>query len=117
MCASRCGSVKPSRWQRETTAPSSKSAPPDATHAIADTLESAALTKRVVVTSATNRVEDQTLFFHSQLAALGVTAPEGSAGRLVDIPPTPWLHSRYWMANRPVGVRVDRCSPVAWGAR
>ena len=85
---------------------------PLATHAIADILESATLTGRVVVTSATNRAEDQTLFFHSQLAALGVTAPEGSAGRLVDIPSTPWLHSRYWVANRPVGVGLTGAHPL-----
>jgi phthiocerol/phenolphthiocerol synthesis type-I polyketide synthase D len=85
---------------------------PMLTHAITDSLESAALTGRVVVTSATNRAEDQTLFFHSQLAALGVTAPEGSAGRLVDIPPTPWLHSTYWMANRPVGVGLTGAHPL-----
>jgi phthiocerol/phenolphthiocerol synthesis type-I polyketide synthase D len=85
---------------------------PVATHAVADILESAALTGRVVVTSATNRVEDQTRFFHSQLAALGVTAPDGSAGRLVDLPPTPWLHSRFWMANRPVRVGLTGAHPL-----
>ena len=81
-------------------------------HAIADILKSAALTGRVVVTSATNRAEDQTLFFHSQLAALGATAPEGSAGRLVDIPPTPWMHSRYWMVNRPARVGLTGAHPL-----
>jgi phthiocerol/phenolphthiocerol synthesis type-I polyketide synthase D len=83
-----------------------------ATHAIADILESEALTGRVVVASATNRVEDQTLFFHSQLAALGGTALESSAGRMVDVPPTPWLHSRYWMASRPVRVRLTGDHPL-----
>ncbi|MGE5695635.1 MAG: SDR family oxidoreductase [Candidatus Sericytochromatia bacterium] len=83
-----------------------------ATQAIAYILESATLTGRVVVTSTTDQAEDQTLFFHSQLAALGVTAPEDGAGRLVDIPRTPWLHSRYWMANRPVNVGLTGAHPL-----
>ena len=85
---------------------------PMLTHTIADVLECVASTGRLVVTSATNRAEDQTLFFHSQLATLGVTPPEGSAGRLVDIPPTPWLHSRYWMANPPARARLTGAHPL-----
>ena len=113
MCASRCGSARPSPRPREDHGTFIEISPhPLATHAITDILESATLTGRVVVTSAMHRAEDQTLFFHSQLAALGVAAPEGSAGRLVNIPPTPWLHSRHWVASRPVGVGLTGAHPL-----
>src|ERR1700676_2967512 len=44
------------------------SAHPMLTHAVTEILESVRPTGRVLVTSAMNRGEDQTLFFHSQLA-------------------------------------------------
>jgi phthiocerol/phenolphthiocerol synthesis type-I polyketide synthase D len=57
------------------------------------------------------RDTDDTITFHSQLAAVGMrssdTAPLGHCAdrtdSLVEIPPTPWMHSRYWLANRPDG--------------
>jgi phthiocerol/phenolphthiocerol synthesis type-I polyketide synthase D len=68
------------------------------THAITDTLESAAPTGRARVTSAMNRDEDQVLFFHSQLAAL---RPSGAAdGHIVDVPHAPWQHTSFWVADR-----------------
>ena len=42
------------------------------THAITETVESVARSERFVVTSAMNRDDDSTLFFHTQLAAVGV---------------------------------------------
>jgi phthiocerol/phenolphthiocerol synthesis type-I polyketide synthase D len=68
------------------------------TYAIADTLESTSSTDDCVVTSAMKRGEDETLFFHTQLATLGAAEPD--SGRFVHIPPAPWLHSTYWVANR-----------------
>ena len=70
---------------------------PVLTHAITETLDG---TGSHIVTSAMNRDLDQTLFFHTQLAAVGVTASDTTNGRLVDLPPTPWQHSRFWVADR-----------------
>ena len=70
---------------------------PVLTHAITDTLDG---TGSHLVTSAMNRDQVQTLFFHTQLAAVGVTASDDTNGRLVDLPPTPWQHSRFWVADR-----------------
>ena len=53
------------------------------THAITDTLDTA------VVTSAMNRDQDQTLFFHAQLAAVGAAPSGTTAGRLAEIPHAP----------------------------
>ena len=58
------------------------------------------------------RGEDETLFFHAQLAALGVTAPDAGGGRLADIPPSPWLHSRYWVASRSLAQRLPDAHPL-----
>jgi phthiocerol/phenolphthiocerol synthesis type-I polyketide synthase D len=68
---------------------------PVLTHAIADTLEG---TSSHTVLGAMNRDQDQTLFFHTQLATVGAAAH--TAGRLVDLPPTPWHHGRFWVADR-----------------
>ena len=66
------------------------------THAITDTLDTA------VVTSAMNRDQDQTLFFHAQLAAVGATPSGATAGRLADIPHAPWHHSTV-LGRGPIG--------------
>lgn len=70
---------------------------PVLTHAITDTVGGSG---GHVVTSAMNRDLDQTLFFHAQLATVGVTESDSAKGRLVDLPPTPWQHSRFWVADR-----------------
>ncbi len=75
------------------------SAHPLVANAITGTLQSTAPADRMVVTSTMNRKEDETLFFHTQLATLGVMAAEAGGGRLVDVPPAPWLHSRHWFAS------------------
>ena len=69
------------------------------THAITETLESAAPARRTRVTSAMNRDDDQTLFFHSQLTAI---MPSGGAtdGRIADVPHAPWQHIPFWVADR-----------------
>jgi phthiocerol/phenolphthiocerol synthesis type-I polyketide synthase D len=68
------------------------------THAITDTLESAAPTRRARVISAMNRDDDQTLFFHSQLAA--IKPWDEADGRVVDVPNAPWQHTPFWVADR-----------------
>lgn len=70
---------------------------PVLTHAITDTLDGAT---GHIVTSAMNRDQDQTLFFHTQLATVGVTESDNTKGHLVDVPPTPWHHSRFWITDR-----------------
>jgi len=82
---------------------------PVLTYAITDTLDGAS---SHLVMSAMNREHDQTLFFHTQLAALGVTAADHSSGRLVDLPPTPWQHSRFWVADRSAMSRLAAGHPL-----
>ena len=50
-----------------------------------------------------NRDNPETLTFHTYLATVrppsaAMAQTAGSAERLADIPPTPWLHSKYWAA-------------------
>jgi phthiocerol/phenolphthiocerol synthesis type-I polyketide synthase D len=81
------------------------------TYAISDTLQSTS-TNRFTVTSALKRVEDETVFFHAQLAALGVRATSAGGGRLANIPPSPWLHSSYWLASRPLAQGLPDAHPL-----
>jgi phthiocerol/phenolphthiocerol synthesis type-I polyketide synthase D len=81
------------------------------TYAIDDTLGSAA-TDDFVVTSALKRVEDETLYFHAQLAALGVRAPDTGQGRFTEIPPSPWQHSSYWVEDRSSNHRLPDFHPL-----
>jgi phthiocerol/phenolphthiocerol synthesis type-I polyketide synthase D len=70
-------------------------------HAIAGSLESAQPLGDAVVAATLTRDNPETLAFHTQLATVRPpAAPETADGtrRLVDLPPTPWLHSRYWAA-------------------
>ena len=88
ICAIRCGSVRPWPPPRENHATFLEVSPhPLLTYAISDALRSTSSTDRFMVTSALKRGEDETLFFHAQLAALGVTALDAGAGRLADVPP------------------------------
>ena len=82
------------------------------TYAIDDTLQSTSSTNSFIVTSALKRAEDETLFFHARLAALGVTAPDAGGGRLADIPLSPWLHSRYWFPSRSLPQRMPDTHPL-----
>jgi phthiocerol/phenolphthiocerol synthesis type-I polyketide synthase D len=82
------------------------------TYAIGDTLQSRSSTDRFIVTSAMKRGEDETLSVHTQLATLGVTEPKADGGRLADVPPSPWLHSKHWFENRPLGQRMPDVHPL-----
>ncbi|MGB8389828.1 type I polyketide synthase [Mycobacterium sp.] len=82
------------------------------THAITDTLESAAPGGRVLVTAAMNRDQDQTLFFHTQLAAVGAAAPGAEGGRLAELPRTPWQHCDFWVADRSSTADLDNAHPL-----
>jgi phthiocerol/phenolphthiocerol synthesis type-I polyketide synthase D len=82
------------------------------THAIGETLASASSSDRFLVTSAMKRGEDETLSVHTQLAILGVTAPKIDGVRLADIPPSPWLHAKYWIEKKSVGQRLPDVHPL-----
>ena len=72
-------------------------------HAINGTLESARPRGGAQVAGTLTRDNPETLTFHTQLATVrppSVAAAQtaDSTGRLIDLPPTPWLHTRYWAA-------------------
>jgi phthiocerol/phenolphthiocerol synthesis type-I polyketide synthase D len=79
------------------------------TYAIGDTLGSTSSTG-AIVTSASKRVEDETLFFHAQLAALGVMAPD--TGRFADIPTSPWQRSSHWLPSSSPAQRLPDVHPL-----
>ncbi|MFG1935055.1 type I polyketide synthase [Mycobacterium sp. NPDC048908] len=74
------------------------------THAIGGNLESARPRGDVQVAATLNRENPETLAFHTYLATVRppsapTTQTVGSARSFADIPPTPWLHSKYWTAS------------------
>jgi phthiocerol/phenolphthiocerol synthesis type-I polyketide synthase D len=87
------------------------------THAITESLGPVSPPGDIQVAATVTRDNDETLTFHTQLAT--VRPPSGepaqsadSAGRLVDLPPTPWLHSRYWVARRSVSPELTGAHPL-----
>ena len=74
------------------------------THAISDTVDAAR------VLSAMNRDQDQTLFFHTRLAALGALDP--AAGRLADVPHPSWRHKSFWVADRSGTAELTSSHPL-----
>jgi phthiocerol/phenolphthiocerol synthesis type-I polyketide synthase D len=82
------------------------------THGIGETLASASSSDRFIVTSAMKRGEDETLSVHTQLATLGVTAPQTGGARRTDIPPSPWLHASYWIEKKPAAPRLPDVHPL-----
>jgi len=82
------------------------------THGIGETLASVSSGDRFIVTSAMKRGDDETLSVHTQLATLGVTAPNTGGVRRADIPPSPWLHASYWMEKKPAGSRLSDVHPL-----
>jgi phthiocerol/phenolphthiocerol synthesis type-I polyketide synthase D len=86
-------------------------------HAITETLGALTPSRAVHVGATVNRDNPETLTFHTQLAGIrppvnGTEQPEGSTGRLVDIPPTPWRHTRYWIANNSAGREYTGSHPL-----
>ena len=72
-------------------------------HAINGTLESAKPRGGAQVSGTLTRDNPETLTFHTQLATVrppSVAAAHNADGtkRLIDLPPTPWQHVRYWAA-------------------
>ncbi|OBF27071.1 polyketide synthase [Mycobacterium sp. ACS1612] len=73
-------------------------------HAIGGNLESARPRGDVQVVATLNRENPETLAFHTYLATVrppsaATTQTVCSASSFADIPPTPWLHSKYWTAS------------------
>jgi phthiocerol/phenolphthiocerol synthesis type-I polyketide synthase D len=72
-------------------------------HAVNDTLDSIGAAGRVQVLPTLHRQNRENLFFHTQLAAIAppqAVKAGGAAGRLVDLPTTPWRHARFWVVDR-----------------
>src|SRR5271156_2042958 len=72
-------------------------------HAIAANLDSARPRGGAQVAATLNRDNPETLTFHTQLATVrppsaAMAETAGGTKKLADLPPTPWLHSRYWAA-------------------
>ncbi|MGE2735119.1 type I polyketide synthase [Mycolicibacterium vaccae] len=85
------------------------------THAISDTLTSQGTSRAYHVGATLNRDQPEALAFHAQLAAVRPPAahePEGATGRLVDVPPTAWQHSAYWMADRSAAQGFSGAHPL-----
>ena len=76
------------------------------THAITDTVDTA------VVTSAMHRDHDPTVYFHAQLAAVGTTPLGATAGRLAELPPSPWHHCSFWVADRSATGELSSTHPL-----
>ena len=76
-------------------------------HAVADTLEHVGAAERVQVLATLNREDRESVFFRTQLATIAPEKAASQAGRLVDLPATPWHHDRFWVADRP-GDRLPR---------
>src|SRR6202007_518120 len=93
------------------------SPPPLLSHAINGTLESAKPRGGAQVAGTLTRDNPETLPFHPQLAPVrppSVAAAENADGtkRLIDLPPTPWLHSRYWAAPTPANRQSATAHPL-----
>src|SRR6185437_12250743 len=73
-------------------------------HAINGTLEAAKPRGGAQVAGTLTRDNPETWVFHTQLATVrppsaAATQIDGGTKKLVDLPPTPWQHVRYWAAS------------------
>ena len=113
-CATRCGSARPWRAGRGNHATFVEVSPhPLLTYAIGDTLASMSSTDRFIVTSAMKRGDDETLFCpcatrHARCD--GPKTPTAAGSRI--FPPSPWLHSSYWVEKRSLGQRLPDVHPL-----
>jgi len=81
------------------------------THAINETLGQ----RSSRVSGTINRDQPETLTFHTQLALVRPPADSAAAGRrdlLVDLPPTTWLHTRYWTQTPSAGREFTGSHPL-----
>ena len=86
------------------------------THAITESLESVRSGGDTQVVPTVNRDNPETVTFHTHLASVrppvGGETRDGAAIGLVDVPPTPWMHSKYWVANRADGRQLTGAHPL-----
>ncbi len=83
------------------------------TYNIGDTLEATEGADGVTVTSVLRRVDDETLYFHTQLAALDAPVGQQDGARLVQLPPSPWQHdASYWVEDHSQQRRVADLHPL-----
>ncbi len=87
------------------------------THAIDENLEFVSHARGSRVVATLQRDNPETLTFRTQLAAiapLSVVAAQSDrvTRQLVDVPPTPWLRSKYWVAQRSPGGQVAGAHPL-----
>ena len=81
------------------------------THAISESLGR----RRSRVSGTVNRDHPETLTFHTQLALVRPPVDAAAAERrdlLVDLPPTPWLHTRYWTQTPSAGREFTGSHPL-----
>jgi phthiocerol/phenolphthiocerol synthesis type-I polyketide synthase D len=81
------------------------------THAITESLGA----RKARVSGTVNRDHPETLTFHTQLAGVRPPAtgePGSRRDLLVELPPTPWLHTRYWMQSASVGREFSGAHPL-----
>ena len=87
------------------------------THAITESLEPLGPRGDIQVAATLYRDNPETITFHTNLATVRPPSAEtteniGGTGRIVDIPPTSWLHSRYWVASSSAGRQVAGAHPM-----
>jgi phthiocerol/phenolphthiocerol synthesis type-I polyketide synthase D len=87
------------------------------THAIGGNLEPLGPGGDIQVVATLYRDNSGTLTFHTYLATVrppsaAIAETSSSAGRIVDIPPTPWRHSRYWVTPSFGGRQVAGAHPL-----
>ncbi|MGE2717245.1 type I polyketide synthase [Mycolicibacterium litorale] len=87
------------------------------THAITESVAAVRPGGDTHVTATVTRESHETLTFHTQLATVqppldGMAQRAEGAGRLADLPPTPWQHSRYWIAHHPAGAQSTGAHPL-----
>lgn len=81
------------------------------THAINETLGE----RSARVSGTINRDHPETLAFHTQLALVRPPVEAAVADRrdaLVDLPPTPWSHTRYWTQTSSAGTEFAGAHPL-----
>lgn len=67
------------------------------------------------VSGTVNRDHPETLTFHTNLALVRPpvsTEPAGQRDLLVDLPPSAWLHTRYWMQTATAGRKFTGAHPL-----
>src|SRR6478752_1520519 len=87
------------------------------THAITESLAPLGPRGDIQVAATLYRDNPETITFHTNLATVrppsaGPTEDVGGTARIVDIPPTSWLHSRYWVASSSAGRQVAGAHPL-----